>query len=732
MKIKFTLFATLLICCVTVAQKPKIGLVLSGGGAKGLAHIGLLKAIDSAGLKIDYVTGTSMGAIIGAMYAAGYSGKEIEGIAKKLNWNDLLSGKPKFQNVSIEMRPEYDNYSLEIPFEGNKPKAFTGFIESQEIWLKFSEIFFPVYPIKDFSKFHIPFKCIATDLSNGKAVVLDRGEIVKAIRSSMAIPGAFSAVDHEHTKLVDGGIVRNFPVRDVIEMGADYVIGINLFSGLTPAKDLKTAFDVMYQITNYRDADDLIKEKQICDLIIEPPLTQYSAASFDASETIMVIGEQMGEIYFSKFKELADTVSPGYIAVSRLPKRRKAVLDRYTIQGLEHTDQNLLIQNLDLKIGESYTPAAINEAFRRAYTTGFYRNLYYDLQPVDSNKITLNCWVDEAPLSKFKIGLSYHSYTNASLILNYTWRNLIKRRSETFVKTALSESFRFQATHIQYFGKHFDHYLNFTHQFNRFKIPQYNQAQLAYLFNSNFHDTGLSYGRIISPSWLFEAGGGYERIKFTPSVSSASLFKGKIRNAHLNFQLKHHTLNRKFLPTKGIDAAIEGSTIFNQVIKLTAYDADSVNLPVYKSEENAYRLLIRCTAYQELSKRLTLIEHLSSGYAWQSNGIVFNEFMMGGMHRIMLNQIPFPGMNEGQKYTPSYTMAQVGLQARLWGEFHSVLNLNAAVTDYTWSDGSNADWLSGASVTFAYNLPVLPIEFTVMYTPEWQKTYVHARVGFNF
>ena len=126
-----------------------------------------------------------------------------------------------------------------------------------------------MYDVKDFHQFPIPFQCVATDLSNGKAVVLSKGEIVKSIRSSMAIPGVFSAVSYENTKLVDGGIVRNFPVQDVVKMGADFVIGVNLFNGLSHSSNMRTAFDVMYQITNYRDADDLIKEKQICDLIGE-------------------------------------------------------------------------------------------------------------------------------------------------------------------------------------------------------------------------------------------------------------------------------------------------------------------------------------------------------------------------------------------------------------------------------------------------------------------------------
>ncbi len=163
-------------------KRPRIGLTLSGGGAKGLAHIGILKAIDSAGLKIDYVTGTSMGAVMGAMYAVGYSGNDIEKIARSIDWVSMFSNKPPITLVNMNEKKEFSNYAVEIPLEKGKAKAkfYSGFIEAEEIWLRFGELFYPVYNVKDFSKFNIPFRCISTDAATGKAVVLRDGEIVKS------------------------------------------------------------------------------------------------------------------------------------------------------------------------------------------------------------------------------------------------------------------------------------------------------------------------------------------------------------------------------------------------------------------------------------------------------------------------------------------------------------------------------------------------------------------------
>ena len=167
MKYIVRLFLVLLPFQLQAQQDFKLGLTLSGGGAKGLAHIGILQAIDSAGLKVDYVTGTSMGSIMGALYAVGYSGNRIEELALQMDWGKLFSGTPDMSTVNITEKDEFENYALEIPFEKGKVKIGTGLIEAQEIWVKFQELFLAVYDVKDFDDFSIPFRCIATDVATG-------------------------------------------------------------------------------------------------------------------------------------------------------------------------------------------------------------------------------------------------------------------------------------------------------------------------------------------------------------------------------------------------------------------------------------------------------------------------------------------------------------------------------------------------------------------------------------
>ena len=296
----------------SVAARPKIGVTLSGGGAKGLAHIGILKAIDSAGLKVDYVTGTSIGAVIGSLYAIGYSGDTLEKIARTIDWDALLSNQSGLRNLFMEEKDEYSKYDIELPWVNNKFKISTGFLEAEELWLKLSELYFPVTDIKDFSKFNIPFRAIATDVANGQAVVLQSGEIISAIRSSMAIPSVFTAVHHEDKLLVDGGISRNFPVRDVKEMGADYVIGSIVSNGLLPPDKVKNVIQLLMQIAFFREAEDTKNEVPLCDIYIPFDLSKYNMGSFGDAEEILEKGIEEGKRLYPRFKQLADSLNTIY------------------------------------------------------------------------------------------------------------------------------------------------------------------------------------------------------------------------------------------------------------------------------------------------------------------------------------------------------------------------------------------------------------------------------------
>lgn len=209
-------------------ERPRVGLVLSGGGAKGFAHIGVLKVLEEAGIRPDYITGTSMGSIIGGLYAIGYTASELDSIAKTLDWGQLLTDRVLLSDVIPEEKMDYQRFQVELDITKDGLQVPAGFVGGHSISETFSRLSARVAGIDSFDHYPIPFKCVAADLISGDQVVLDEGSFANALRASMSIPSVFSPVVKDSMLLIDGGVLNNFPVHLCQRMGAEIIIGVNV------------------------------------------------------------------------------------------------------------------------------------------------------------------------------------------------------------------------------------------------------------------------------------------------------------------------------------------------------------------------------------------------------------------------------------------------------------------------------------------------------------------------
>ena len=721
----------------STGHRPKIGLTLSGGGAKGLAHIGILQAIDSAGLKIDYITGTSMGGIIGAMYAIGYSGKEIEQISRNIDWDVILSNQYPLRTIIVPEKSEYSKYDVELPWVNHWFRLSTGVLESQELWLKISELMFPVYSIKDFNKFPIPFRCIATDISNGDAVVLNSGEITSALRASMAIPSLFTAVEYNGRKLVDGGIVRNFPVKDAKEMGADIVIGSNVANALLPADKVNTALQVLLQIAFFREEEDTKTEVPLTEIYVPGNLGKYNMGSFGQSDEILDVGLEEGRQLYPRLKKLADSLDALYGPDEKRPAILPAVHDvkisSVEVEGNHHTTSGFFLQTSGIQNDRVYSAKDLSHMLRRAAGTRYYSRISYSLHPQTDGSAKIIYDVSENPLTFAKIGLHYNQFSGISAILNLTSRDFFTPNSRSLATVNIGENFRARLEHLQYFGGDRNFALALSPQFEQFNITTYENTKEAGLYTQQYFRGDLKFGLYTNRDFGFGVGSRFEWVNFKPSLSTSQNFKGANNFVTSYLYIKQNTLDRVINPRRGFKLEAEGGTVYALFPDVTIYpggithDTTISNMPYS-------RVWLNMEAYAPISKGSVLFFNLQSGINFNYGGNIMNEFSIGGLTSTFHNQVTFAGIREGSFYSTSLAACLVGLRYQLFNNVFLNGKANVLFNNFAGTSKffSSPDFLSGYALGFTYNFALGPLEISAMYCDQWKRVLGYINIGIPF
>ncbi|MCF1715138.1 patatin-like phospholipase family protein [Flavihumibacter sp. RY-1] len=727
----------------TGKQRPKIGLTLSGGGAKGLAHIGILKAIDSAGLQIDYVTGTSMGAIVGSLYAIGYSGDSILQIARNMDWNVLLSNRSSLQAFIMEEKNEYGRYALELPMENGRFRIPSGVLEAEELWLKFNELYNPVYGVKDFNQFKRPFKCIATDLETGDAVVLDRGDLISAVRSSMAIPSVFTAVELDGKKLVDGGLIRNFPVSDVRNMGAEIVIGSSVSSGLLSAEKITSPVQILMQIAFFKEANLSKQEVALTDYYIEHPVSNFTAGSFNSSDSILAIGLQMGDLHYPYFKKLADSLNAIYGPPAKVefPLVREKVTIRHIINdSLRYITKPFLRRMLGLKEGSAYTVKEMEDAIRQAYGTRYFNRLYYQLEPVEGEEGVADMHLiaeENAPVTA-KLAVHFNTLSDMSLIVNLSFRDYLGKQSRTSIGAAISENFRFRAEHSQVFGTPKVPLAWISeYYFERQEFPTYNNYKASGLGRelSTSIDTRLQLAYKRRQSYAL--GIHWERASFKPLTEALQTVEGRIRYLQGYLRYEYNSHDRLFLPRRGTYTLFEPSIIFAQQPNAIFYVAgepilniDSIGL----SFGSFARLRFQIQKVIPIRKRSYLTLQGEAAGNFNASQFLFHDFLVGGMKPIMRNQVSFAGIQDAALTTNSLIKGAANWRYQITGAVYTALTFNLMYTSFLKQpiEAQSNRLLSGYAFTLGIDSPIGPLEFSLMYGGQSRFIRNYVNLGFRF
>lgn len=387
----------------------KVGLALSGGSALGFAHIGALEVIDSLGIEIDYIAGTSMGAVVGALYSIGYSPKQLKDFAINTDWESLFSDTPNRNKLPFFEKEKTGKYQIELELDGLTPVIPSGLVNGQKIMITLSRIIGNYNIIKDFNNLPIPFSCVAADLISGKEFVINNGSLAKAIRSSISIPSVFKPVEFQNKLLIDGGVINNFPVDVVKDMGANFVIGLNLTYPPISKNQFNNLLKVLDRTTEIPRNPRLLNNISLADLYIEEPTEGYSLTDFDKNKIIEIIniGKEAAYSQIDKLLQLKKRLNTKKEQESNLLNNKVFKISGIKIIGNQSFSDDFFLDRIRLQPDEILNFKVLEEDIEDLYSLNFFSTIHYEIDNTYINEIDLKIIVAEKTLRNLYIGFRY-------------------------------------------------------------------------------------------------------------------------------------------------------------------------------------------------------------------------------------------------------------------------------------------------------------------------------------
>ena len=550
-------------------SRPKVALVLSGGGARGFSHVGVIRELERLGVKIDIVAGTSMGAMVGGGYASGYSVEQMQDIILGVDWKEMFALRPDRDEINWRRRQD-DFKGLGTQEIGLSKKGVLfpdSVVPAQHLEIFLRSITRHVSSVTDLSKLSIPFAAIATDLDTGEAVVMQKDvTLADAMRSSMSVPGAFSPFPYKNHVLVDGGLAQNLPVEQAKAMGADIIIAVNAGTPLGKSKDIHSVAGVMGQmigILTERNVDhskSLLTEK---DILITTDLTGFNAGDFQKAEAIIEAGEKSAKKYERQLKRLAvsqeafEQWNLARQSAVQPPQARQVA--SVQVQGLEVVNPKSVIKSADLDLTKPITEDQIAQASAKIWATDDFTLVPYTFEPGPNGTQTLVWRPQEKPWGYNtirvggKISTDFNQEHTFDFLVAHTmgwlnswggeWRNEAQIGKDSYFSTSFYQplgaaSPLFLMPEIRYESQRYDWYNGSSHA-------------LATLKNKTLEGS-LSLGLELGKASVFKAGVGYVSAQSKVSVGEIPGYNSMDDEASfVEISWQYDTLDNVNFPTKG-------------------------------------------------------------------------------------------------------------------------------------------------------------------------------------
>ncbi len=719
-------------------KEPKVGLVLSGGGAKGFAHIGALKVIDSLGIKIDYIAGTSMGAIIGSLYATGYSGKQLEAMFNTQDFDELINDKFPRETKSFYERENSEKHAISLPFDNFRISLPSALSRGQNVYNLLYHLMLPVNEIRDFEKLPIPFFCIATDIETGESLILDKGRLAEAVTASVALPSLFQPVTINNRILIDGGVTNNFPVEELRAKGMDIIIGVDVQDALKDKESLKSAPDILLQIGNFRTNEAMKHKVALTDIYIKPDITNFSVISFGEGEDIIANGEVAARSNLSgllKVKNRQETV----INKPVLRPIDSIKINDIKISGNDRYTRSYLLGKLKLRGNEKISFNDFKKGINNLIATNNFDTFRYQLEPIGNDSTyNLTGEIRESETTTFlKFGVHYDELYKSAALANLTKKRLLFNNDIASLDVILGDNSRYN---FDYFiDKGFYISLGIKSRFNQFNK---NVNPLLALDEDSPLLTGLNkidvelsdftnqiyIQTIFRKDFALRLGAEYKRIKITSETIIEDNQDDEIIFENTGYfgvfgNLKFDSYSHPYFPKNGF--YFNGN--FHWYLNASNFNKDFKKFSIAKADIG-YAF--------SFSDKIALKTEANGGFKIEDNSTRALGFGLGGYGNNFINNFSsFYGYDYLEFSGDSFVKATFTLDFEMFKKHHLLFAANYAnIEDGIFESG---EWLtspdySGYAIGYSLETFLGPLEGKYTYSPETGNGYWFFNLGFWF
>lgn len=715
-------------------QDLKVGLVLSGGGAKGLAHIGTLKIIDSLGIRVDYIGGTSMGAIIGSLYASGYTGKQIDSIFKITDFSKLIQDDLPRSAKTFYEKEDAERYAITLPFENFQVSFPSSISRGQNVYNKLAGLLLHVDHIDDFSKLPIPFLCIASDIEKAEPVILEKGFLPEAITASGAFPSLFEPIPISKKLLIDGGVTNNYPIDEIRAKGMDVIIGIDVQDKLANRDKLKSAISILNQINNFRTIKAMREKSKKTDVYIHPDIKGFSVMSFDKGRELIKRGQEAGMQELEALQKIA--AQQQQKRTLKPVKAKDSININYIhLRGNEKYTRSYVRGKLRFKTPKKVSFKKFQEGIGNLAATGNFTGIRYKtIRNSDGTKdIILN--LRERPNKTFlRLAAHYDDVYKTAGLINVTKKKVLFNNDVASLDFIIGDNIRYNFEY--YIDKGYYWSVGLKSRFNTFERginfdlirednenPNLNRIDLdvADLTNQLYAQT------VIREEFVFGIGAEHKRLKLTSETivegneEETTFEKSDFISTFGN--LKLDTYDNKYFPSSGL--------FFSGDFHWYLYSSD------FNKNFNPFSI-----AKAKIGYATTIIDNVSlnisseGGFKIGDKSTNSLDFVLGGFgNNFINNYTSFLGYDFLSFTGNSFVKGTLAIDYNFLTKHH--VNLTANYANAGNDIFRSGEWFtepdfSGYAVGYGLETFFGPLQVKYAWTPQQEKDQLYFSVGFWF